>query len=366
MLSPELSRVRQQRLLRVLTDRGADAVVIGAPHHVYYLTAHLTHPLQQSGVVVFADGRSVLWTANEPNTEAAADDVRGFSANLLSTLRQDQEMVVAGEVVRVLAERGARSVLVDSWAVSAQVGLAFDGQCASIDAELWQLRRAKDADELALMRKAIACCEAMYARAREIVEPELPEVEMYAQLHAAAVREAGEPLRPAYLGNDYACGVPGGPARGGRVARAGELYILDLGPAYRGYFSDNARTLSVDRRPIDAQHRAWERVTRCLKIVEEMARPGVRCRAIFDAVNEYLQTARGHPMGHHLGHGVGLQPHEFPHLNPNWDDVLIEGEVFTAEPGEYGEGLGGGIRLENQYLVTANGVENLVGAPLDL
>jgi len=250
--------------------------------------------------------------------------------------------------------------------VSAQVGLAFDGRCASVDADLWQLRRAKDADELALMRKAVACCAAMYARAREIIEPGLPELAMYGQLHAAAVREAGEPLRPAYLGNDYACGVPGGPARGGRVARAGELYILDLGPAYRGYFSDNARTLSVDRKPTDEQYRAWERVTRCLKIVEEMARPGVRCRAIFEAVNAYLQTARGYPMNHHLGHGVGLQPHEFPHLNPNWDDVLIEGEVFTAEPGEYGEALGGGTRLENQYLVTAGGVENLVGAELDL
>mgnify|MGYP005851023227 FL=1 len=44
----------------------------------------------------------------------------------------------------------------------------------------------------------------------------------------------------------------------------------------------------------------------------------------------------------------------------------MEGEVFTAEPGVYGQSLRAGIRIENQYLVRANGVENLVDYPLEL
>ena len=55
------------------------------------------------------------------------------------------------------------------------------------------------------------------------------------ELQAAAVEECGEMLTG--TGNDYACGARGGPPRGGRKAQAGELYILDLGPAYRGYFA---------------------------------------------------------------------------------------------------------------------------------
>jgi Xaa-Pro dipeptidase len=71
-------------------------------------------------------------------------------------------------------------------------------------------------------------------------------------------------------------------------------------------------------------------------------------------------------MPHHLGHGIGLSPHEYPHLNPRWNDTLLENEIFTAEPGQYGEQLRGGIRIENAYLVTKTGVENLVTFPTDL
>jgi Xaa-Pro dipeptidase len=141
------------------------------------------------------------------------------------------------------------------------------------------------------------------------------------------------------------------------------LYVLDLGPAYRGYWADNCRAISVDGKPTDPQWAAYSTLVDALKIVEQMARPGVRCQHIFAAVDEHLKSKAGRGLPHHLGHGVGLSPHEFPHLNPSWDDVLEEGEIFTAEPGLYGKELAGGIRLEDQYLVTSHGVENLVSTP---
>jgi hypothetical protein len=61
-----------------------------------------------------------------------------------------------------------------------------------------------------------------------------------------------------------------------------------------------------------------------------------------------------------------LQPHEFPHLNPKWNDVFVEGDVFTVEPGLYSKEINGGIWIENQYLFTQNGVENLVDFPMEL
>lgn len=243
--------------------------------------------------------------------------------------------------------------------------VASDATCVTIDADLWQMRRRKDPDELALMRVGIDCCRAMYDKAREIIEPGVAELRVFSELQSVAVAVAGEPLSD-YLGNDYACGMIGGAPRKDRLARAGELYILDLGPAYRRYFSDTARTFSVDRKPTDAQLNAWQIVTGVHSIVEKMARPGIKCRDIYAAVDDYYRAASGRPFPHHLGHGVGLAPHEFPHLNPKWDDELIKGEIFTVEPGMYGDELGGGMRIENQYLVTEIGIQNLTPFPKEL
>ena len=170
----------------------------------------------------------------------------------------------------------------------------------------------------------------------------------------------------ALLGNDYACGVGGGPARPGRVTKSGEIYILDVGPTYRGYFADVCRAVHVDRKPTDAQMIAWNSIVGALKIVERSAKPGTFCRDIYHEASVRLRSSSESGLTHHLGHGVGLQPHEYPHLNPRWDDTLMEGEVFTAEPGLYGAALAGGIRLENEYLVTKDGVENLLDSPLEL
>ena len=69
---------------------------------------------------------------------------------------------------------------------------------------------------------------------------------------------------------------------------------------------------------------------------------------------------------HHLGHGVGLSPHERPNLNPHWEQEFREGDFFTVEPGLYEAELRGGIRLEENYLVTADGVEKLTSFSLEL
>ena len=367
MLDPTNARARQQRLLRDMDARRLDAVVVGAPEHVYYLAAHRTHILQQSALVLWSDGRSWLVAANEPPAGVAADDAAVYVANPMGTQRQEQPEIVAGRVVEALSRRHTSGrVGVDASLVTARVSALWEFYPVPIDPILWQLRRRKDPDELALMKTAIACTKAMYERARQVIRPGVEELAVYNELHAAAVMAAGEPLSPPYLGNDYACGAPGGAPRKGRAAQTGELYILDLGPACRGYFSDNSRAFAVGGNPTDAQHRAWETVISTLAIVERMARPGVRCRDLFAAVDEHYRDRTGAAFPHHLGHGVGLQPHEYPHLNPHWDDVLIEGEVFTAEPGLYGPDLRGGIRIENQYLVTAGGVENLTPFPLGL
>jgi Xaa-Pro aminopeptidase len=365
MLDPTQSRGRQTRLLKSADAPKFDAIITGWSQHVYYLSAFRSFWLHESALILFVDGRSVLIAAPKTPVSPAVDKVIEYPPSWMSTNRQEQPAAIAELVQKELSAARVKRIAVDASAVSSQVLLGFEGESAAIDPILWHMRRQKDPDELVLIRKAYACVDAIFKRAREIIEPGVEETRVFSELNMAAVMEAGEPLT-ALLGNDFACGVGGGPARGGRFARAGEIYIIDPGPAYRGYFSDACRGFAVNRKPTNEQLKAHAAITESLKIVEKMARPGVRCREIFDAVDQNMKQRLGKGMMHHLGHGVGLQPHEFPHLNPNWDDTLMEGEFFTAEPGAYGPHLAGGLRIENAYLVKANGLENFVSATTDL
>jgi len=367
MLNLDDCRKRQGRLLKIMQRRKLDAVFVGWPGHVYYFSGVLTHWLQQSGLMLRADGRSCLIANRGTGSTSAADELIEYEAAWDSTFRPDQPMEVADKAIAWLKDGRAARVGVDASAVCSSLALRWNGQeqLADIEPELWQLRRCKDPDELALMRVAIRCAEAMYVKARQIIRPGIAELSVYTQLQEAAVHAAGEPLS-APLGNDFTCGGGGGPPRLGRVAQAGEIYILDLGPSYRGYFSDTCRSFAVDGRATDLQYKVWEGVMGALKVFESMARPGVRCREIAQAVQEYYRRTFGTLLEHHVGHGVGLWPHEFPHVDQVWDDVLLEGDTVSIEPGKYGPELGGGMRIENTYLITAQGPQNLVNAPMEL
>ena len=132
-----------------------------------------------------------------------------------------------------------------------------DAKWIDIEPDLYRLRRRKDADELARLKRAIAATAAMYARAREIMMPGINELDVFSELQAPPCRVCGEMLTG--TGNDYASGVRGGLPRNRKI-EAGELYILDLGPAYRGYYADNCRVIAVNHEPTEVQRKAWEQV----------------------------------------------------------------------------------------------------------
>ena len=365
VLDLDTCRTRQERLRRHMEARSLDAVVVTAPEHVEYLTGHRWDHRFSPLAAVLATGDALLVCPDKPVDRAAVDDVRTYEAKWRSTLRNDQREAAAAVFGDWLAGRGTvRRVGIEFASCPPHVTRCLAGAAVEdIDPELLRLRRRKDADELAVLRRAIDATGAMVARAREIVAPGVSELTVFSELQAAAVASCGEMLTG--TGNDYASGVRGGPPRD-RPCEAGDLYILDLGPAYRGYFADTSRAIAVDRRPTNVQLAAWEHVCGALTLVERIARPGVRCREIYEQVREWLATSPVGSWSSHLGHGIGLTVHEAPHLNPAWDDVLEEGEVIAVEPALYDPALRCGMRIENDYLVTATGLENLSPFPLGL
>jgi Xaa-Pro dipeptidase len=364
LLDPAACRVRRGRLLARLAEHDLDLIVVVTPEHVEYLTGHRWDHRFSPLAALTAAGSCLLVCPDKPAVEPAADELRTYEAKWRSTLRNDQREAAATVLGDWLAGRRPRRVGVEFSACPPHVVSRLGGaSLVDVEPALLAMRRRKDPDELVLLRRAIAACGAMVETARGLIAPGVNELEVFSALQAAAVSNCGEMLTG--TGNDYACGVRGGPPRD-RRCEAGELYILDLGPAYRGYFADTSRAIAVDGRPTDEQLASWERVCGALTLVERLARPGVRCREIYEAVHEWLAAAPVGSWSSHLGHGIGLFPHEAPHLNPAWDDVLEEGEVIAVEPALYDPTLRSGLRLENDYLVTATGLELLSHIPLEL
>lgn len=357
-------RQRQQRLIAEMRRLDVELAIVTQTEHVQWLAGPRFAWLFQPVAALTSDGHLTLVAPQKQQFNAAADEVATYEAKWHSTLRNDQRQASSAALLEALGERAkARRVGVEFSSFTQHLATPLGATLVDIEPTIFRLRRRKDADELARLRKAIAGTEKMYQRAREIVAPGISELEVFNQLQAVAVEEFGEMLTG--TGNDYQCCSRGGPPRNGHMAQAGELYILDLGPAFRGYFSDNCRTFAVTDVS-DQQHQAWELVTQVLAHVGRTVKPGKSCRELFNEAQAILDRAPVGVFNHHLGHGIGLFPHEAPHLNPNWDDVFEVGDVFTAEPGLYAPELKAGMRIENDYLVTETGVELLTPFPLEL
>ena len=362
-------RARQSRLVEYMNEMGIDWSLVVTPENVHYLVGSRFAWTFQPAAAVSASGHVILIAPEGRIPDVhAADDVHAFSARFHSTLRNDQRQVASETLAGVLGTEYGTDLNGSS---SHRLGVEFStisghfpwrGERVDIEPYLYQMRRHKDAEERRCIQWAIDATERMYERARQIIAPGVNELDVFNELQSVAVRYLGEPLTG--TGNDYQCGSRGGPPRN-RQIESGELYILDLGPAFRGYFADNARTIAVTE-PSTAQTEAWKCVTDVFQIVEDRVKPGVSARGLFDEVQAFLDRCPHGVFNHHLGHGIGLFPHEAPHLNPFWDDTFQIGDVFTAEPGVYSAELKAGMRIENDYVVTETGVERLTNFPLEL
>jgi Xaa-Pro dipeptidase len=358
-------RGRQRRLLEQMQAQRLDLVVVQLTEHVQWLTGARYPWTMSPAAALRADGHLTLVAPAKPTHEAAADTIVHYEAQWHSTLRNDQREASSVELLKALGNKASITRIGVEYSCFTSHLAALPGERVDIEPTLYRLRRRKDPDELARIRKAIAGTKKMYELAREIITPGISEIEVFNRLQAAAVEEFGEMLTG--TGNDYQCGARGGAPRNGRKAADGELYILDLGPAFRGYFADNSRAFAVNRKPTDEQQTAWQHVMSVFEHVEQTVKPGKRCQELFHEAQAILDKAPIGVFNHHLGHGIGLFPHEAPHLNPHWNDTFEVGDVFTCEPGLYDEKiLRAGMRIENDYVVTETGVENLSPFPMQL
>lgn len=364
-LTPAGCRVRQQRFADALRRIGADAAMIGQRQNVHYLTGFWPHQSFPAAALLRVDGnghsiRLIAARESAPVERAGLDEVRFVALSRgASIIDHPLSAVLAAAVDGV----GKMSRLATDVALPEPVAAVAD-ELSDAVLPLTHVSRCKEQDEVALIRAAVAGCQAAYAEVRSRLADGVTEVEMASWCYAAAVRALGLPVGE--MGNDFRCAGGGGaPTR--RPMRAGELLTLDLGLNCHGYWADLCRTFCVGGKPSRLQRLAHERIMQVFAEIEPQLKP----RAITTMLHDY-SIARLHgfedlTFDHHLGHGVGMRPHETPRLNNHFDDdELRVGDVFTIEPGLYGEELRSGMRIEQMYWMRESGAERLSSFPVDL
>ena len=153
------------------------------------------------------------------------------------------------------------------------------------------------------------------------------------------------------------------------------LLLVDWGASSpSGYKSDLTRVLdthnfsktSGQAESKDKLRKIYSVVQKAQKAAFDSIRPGVKALDVDRAARQLIAEAGfGEYFGHGLGHGIGLQIHEAPWLRPGSETVLEPGMVFTLEPGIYLPGWGG-VRIEDNILVTSSGAEYLTGISREL
>ncbi|MBE9482827.1 MAG: aminopeptidase P family protein [Chloroflexi bacterium] len=131
-----------------------------------------------------------------------------------------------------------------------------------------------------------------------------------------------------------------------RTIHSGEPVVIDIGARIGGYSSDLSRTICLGA-PDDTFNKIYDTVLGAQLAALAIISKGMTGGQIDNVARTVIQEAGySEAFGHGLGHGIGLAPHEQPHLSQNSPENLVNGVVFTVEPGIYLPGWGG-VRIED-------------------
>ncbi len=225
------------------------------------------------------------------------------------------------------------------------------------------LRLVKDANEVALIQNAITVAETAMERIKPLLVPGTREQDFALELEFA-MRKLG--ASGAAFDTIVASGTNGAHPHhhaGPRPFVPGDFVTIDWGAAVNGYNSDITRTYAIGA-VTDKQREVYEIVLEAQRLAIAAIRPGKTGKEIDAVARDYI-TAQGcgDAFGHSLGHSLGRSVHDGPGFSVRSDTlILAPGMVMTVEPGIYLEGWGG-LRLEEDILVTEDGCEILTHLP---
>ena len=383
---PAMRQYRLNRLVQAINDRDYAGVLIFDPLSIRYATDTTHMQLWNAhnpfrACLVTADGHMVLWEyggyAYLSEYNPLVKEVRfGASFFYFATGQRTEEKaeLFAGAVDQLLRERvgNNRRLAVDKIQIEGLRALDKIGIEVKDGEELMERTRAiKGPDEIKAMRCAMLACEKSIEEMREVAVPGVTENDVWAELHKSNIKRGGEWIETRILSSGQRTN-PWFQECGPRIIQNNEIlsFDTDLIGCY-GMCTDISRSWFIgDGEPTARQKEMHAIAYEHIMTNTEMIKPGVTFQELTEGghhlPDKYIPQRYGSKF-----HGVGLCD-EWPAIkNPiDWKERGYSGELeagmMLCVEAYVGE-VGGpdGIKLEDQLLVTEDGVENMTRCPFD-
>lgn len=370
--STEVLAARHVRVRVALEAMRLDALIVTTPANLRYLANHVgtagTLVITPSEITLLVDFRYRESVRARQDSPAACPGLRvydvpeSYDEALVSAV-----MAMDGRTLGI--EAGHLTVARQEWLIRTFESRGAGVALRSTERLVERLRAVKDTAEVETLRRSALGLTAVAAQGIAAVRAGRAEREIAATIESA-LREAGYE-RPAFetiVASGPNSALPHYRA-GDRILHSGDLVVLDFGGVLDGYCSDLTRTVSVGQ-PSPEAVRLYTAVRDAQAAAINAVRPGATTADVDTAARHVLvEQGLGEAFGHGTGHGLGLDVHEEPRVSKPRSDIqpvrLEPGMVFTIEPGAYLPGFGG-VRIEDDVLVTETGCDVLTSVPRNL
>lgn len=231
---------------------------------------------------------------------------------------------------------------------------------------LGDLRIQKEPQEIGEMRRAVEIAQNALRATLPMIKSGVSEKEIANTLTLELLRGGSDPELP------FAPIVASGPnsanphaAPTDRALQTGDLLVIDWGARSNGYCSDLTRTFAITH--LDAELvNVYNTVLLANTSGRAESGPGIPAGDVDLAARLTIEKAGyGEFFTHRTGHGIGLEDHETPYIFAGNPAMLEPGMTYTVEPGIYLPGRGG-VRIEDNILITGSGAESLSDYPREL
>lgn len=341
----------------IMDKNNLDGIIVSSLNNIRYLSGFKS----SAGLVLLTKTKNYLFL-DARYYEMALNTVKNFEIILIE---QSNQLILLNDIIikNNLRRLGFEA---DQLVVSNYLEFQKSLKTELVGLSLAKLRMIKSAEEIKLIKKACEISDQAYERLLKEIKVGMSELDIENKLKRIILDLGAdgfsfEPI----VASGTRSNLPHGIASD-KIINANDFITLDFGVFYQGYASDMTRTFVMSKAIDDQLIDIYDIVLQAQKLAIKALKPGVRVCDIDKIARDYI-SAKGYGdyFTHGLGHSFGLEIHEAPFLNRIDQTKLQEGMVVTIEPGIYLPGVGG-VRIEDDVLITSEGYEILTKAAKNL